>query len=56
MKIRSVERVAWTDHVIGELDVPAGKLILRSGFGSGLARRHGDGRTCSGRLVIVDPT
>jgi hypothetical protein len=42
MKITRVERLVWTDTIIGELDVPAGKLILRSGYGSGLARRSGD--------------
>jgi hypothetical protein len=42
MKIAGVERLAWTDNVIGEVDVPSGKLVLRSGYGSGLARRSGD--------------
>lgn len=42
MKIRSVERLVWTDPIIEEIYVPAGRLILRSGFGSGLARRIGD--------------
>jgi hypothetical protein len=42
MKITRVERLVWTDTIIGQRDVPAGKLILRSGYGSGLARRSGD--------------
>jgi hypothetical protein len=42
MKVTTVERMVWTDPVIADVPVPAGKLTLRSGFGSGLGRRPSD--------------
>lgn len=42
MKVTTVERMVWTDPVIADVPVPTGKLTLRSGFGSGLARRPSD--------------
>ena len=41
-----IERLAWRDAELGLLDFPNGRIVLRSGFGSGLTRRAGepDGR------------
>ena len=38
----TVERLDWTDAPLGEIDLPKGKMRIRSGFGSGLSRRPGD--------------
>jgi hypothetical protein len=35
-------RLAWTDASLGTIDLPARSLVLRSGYGAGLARRAGD--------------
>ena len=37
-----LERLSWSDSALGEVAFPAGTMRLRSGFGSGLARRPGD--------------
>lgn len=37
----SVERLAWSDPVLGAMVFPAGVMTIRSGFGSGLTRRVG---------------
>lgn len=38
----TVQRLTWRDPEIGTLDLPGGRMTLRYGFGSGLARRPGD--------------
>jgi hypothetical protein len=38
----SVERLAWTDEPLGEIELPKRAMRFRSGFGSGLSRRAGD--------------
>jgi hypothetical protein len=38
----TVNRLNWTDTPLGVVPTPKGRLTLRSGFGSGLARRAGD--------------
>jgi hypothetical protein len=38
----TVERLAWDDEILGEVPTPRGRLVLRSSFGSGLARRRSD--------------
>jgi hypothetical protein len=45
MNVTSVERLIWTDPITEKIDVPAGQMILRIGYGSGLARRSGDAPT-----------
>lgn len=45
MTVTSVARLIWSDPIIETIDVPAGQMILRSGYGSGLARRSGDAPT-----------
>lgn len=37
-----VERLDWADEVLDRIPLPRAPLVLRSGFGSGLARRAGD--------------
>lgn len=37
----TVEKLEWADEELGEIALPKGKMTIRSGFGSGLARRHG---------------
>jgi hypothetical protein len=36
-----VEKLEWADEELGEISLPKGKMKIRSGFGSGLARRPG---------------
>jgi hypothetical protein len=38
----TVDRLAWTDALLGEIQLPKGTMRIRSGFGSGLSRRAGD--------------
>jgi hypothetical protein len=38
----TVERLDWVDPLLGEIELPAGTMRLRAGFGSGLATRPGD--------------
>lgn len=38
----SVERLAWSDEALGEIDLPKRPMRFRSSFGSGLSRRTGD--------------
>jgi hypothetical protein len=38
----TVTRLAWTEQTLGTVPFPKQPLIIRSGFGSGLARRQGD--------------
>jgi hypothetical protein len=38
----TVERLAWSDEALGEIALPKARMAIRSGFGSGLARRAGD--------------
>ena len=37
-----VERLEWSDAILGEIALPGGTMVLRSGFGSGLTRRRSD--------------
>lgn len=37
-----ITRLAWEDRDLGALELPRGRLAIRSGFGSGLSRRPGD--------------
>ena len=37
-----LERLSWSDAPLGEVAFPRGTMAIRSGFGSGLARRSGD--------------
>ena len=37
-----VERLDWSDAILGEIALPGGTMVLRSGFGSGMTRRRGD--------------
>jgi hypothetical protein len=37
-----LERLSWSDLPLGEVEFPNGTMALRSGFGSGLARRPAD--------------
>jgi hypothetical protein len=37
-----LERLSWSDAPLGKVDLPGGTMAIRSGFGSGLARRPGD--------------
>lgn len=38
----TVERLAWADEALGEIDLPKRVMRFRSGFGSGLSRRASD--------------
>ncbi len=38
----TVERLLWSDAVLGEIELPKAVMRLRAGFGSGLATRPGD--------------
>lgn len=38
----TVERLAWSDEPLGEIDLPKRTMRFRSGFGSGLSRRPDD--------------
>lgn len=38
----TVEKLAWADEALGEIELPARTMRLRAGFGSGLATRSGD--------------
>ena len=38
----TVTRLAWTDHVLDEVETPRGRLRITLGLGSGLARRASD--------------
>jgi Esterase-like activity of phytase len=38
----TVERLAWADEPLGEIELPKRAMRFRSGFGSGLSRRLGD--------------
>ncbi len=38
----SVERLAWADEILGEIELPKRPMRFRSSFGSGLSRRAGD--------------
>ncbi|HEX9933095.1 MAG TPA: hypothetical protein VGB08_09660, partial [Allosphingosinicella sp.] len=37
-----LDRLSWSDLPLGEVVLPKGRMSIRSGFGSGLARRPGD--------------
>ena len=38
----TLKRLAWTDEILGTIQFPAGLMILRASFGSGLSRRPDD--------------
>jgi hypothetical protein len=40
--VPQITRLAWQDADLGALDLPKGRLAIRSGFGSGLSRRPAD--------------
>ena len=37
-----ITRLSWTDPDLGPLDLPGGRIAIRAGYGSGLARRQSD--------------
>ena len=42
----TVERLGWTDEVLGSIQLPRAPLTIKQSFGSGLSRRKGDPPGC----------